>query len=430
MEGRGIPAIVLGTDEFVPLARAEATARSVPDLPVVTVPHPIGGIADKEVARKAERIVDAVLAAATGAARAVTPVGGPTAAATPLSRLHAAPDDLDAYQAWMLERGWGDGLPVLPATPERVRRILAGTRRTPEEVVGVLPPRLGEVTVEVAAVNAALAGAGLEHLPVILAALEALADPAFNLKAVQTTTHPCTPLLIVNGPVRRQLQMNAAGNVLGQGTRANAVIGRAVRLTLQNAGGARPGKEDRATQGHPGKFAYCAAENEEGSPWEPLSVERGFAAGASTVTVCGSEGPHNINDHGSTTPEGILATVAGSVTTIGSNNVYLGNEPLLILGPEHAATAASSGWSKAEFKERLFAAARIPIDSIWPENLERFALGYPEEFRDRPAGTTVGITRRGQDVMVVVAGGAGKHSVFIPTFGATRSVTRPIEPWT
>src|SRR5262249_44499773 len=163
--------------------------------------------------------------------------------------------------------------------------------------VATLAPRQGVATMETIAANAALAGAGPEHLPVIVAAIRALADPRFNLFAIQTTTHSCTPLLIVNGPIARRLGIAGAANALRNGHRANAVIGRAVRLVLQNVGGARPGSTDRATLGHPGKFSYCLAENEAESPWEPLSVERGFGGGESTVTVCGAEGPHNVNDH-------------------------------------------------------------------------------------------------------------------------------------
>jgi hypothetical protein len=413
--------VVLGTDEFLPLARAQALANGLPDLPVVTVPHPIGGIPDKAVALKAAPVVEEVAAALT---RPVAPAR-PSAAAAPSAR-HSGPDDLDAFQAWMMERGWGDGLPVIPPTAERVGRTLGGTRRAPDEVVAALPPRLGQASVERVAVNAVMAGALPEHLPVILAAVEAVADPAFNLQAVQTTTHPCTPLIIVNGPIAARLGINAAGNALGQGTRANAVIGRALRLVLQNIGGARPGREDRATHGHPGKFTYCVAENEAASPWAPLSVERGFARGDSTVTVCGSEAPHNVNDHGSTSAEGILATVAGTAATIGSNNIYLGGEPLIILGPEHAATVAASGWSKDEFRRALWAAARVPLGRFAAENLERFAAIDPEGFKGKPAETLVPIAREWRDIMVIVAGGAGKHSVVIPTFGMTRSITRRI----
>jgi len=413
----------MGTHEFRPLALAEARAKGLPDLAVVTVPHPIGGVAEELVAGKAMTAVDEVLAALT-AARAPSAGDG---AAEGMAARHLAPDDLLEFQSFMMERGWGDGLPMIPATAERVAAMLRGTRRPADDLVAVLPPRLGRVTVERVAVNAVLAGAGPEHLPVILAAVEAVAQPAFNLQAVQTTTHPCSPLIIVNGPMAGRLGINAAGNALGQGHRANAVIGRALRLVLQNVGGARPGREDRATQGHPGKYSYCIAEHEAASPWEPLSVERGFPRETSTVTVCASEGPHNINDHGSATPEGILTTVAGTAATVGSNNIYLGGEPLVVLGPEHAATVAGGGWSKADFKRALWERARVPLSRFDPSNLERFAVIHPAGFKDRPPETLAPIAREWSDIMVVVAGGAGKHSVLIPTFGATRSVTQRID---
>jgi hypothetical protein len=415
-----VACVVLGTDEFLPLARAQLTARGLFGLPVVTVPHPLGGIPVSVAADKAEPILDNVLRALTTDAAGIADGAGTGAGDID------APDDLDGFQAWLMERGWGDGLPAIPPTCTRVAAMLGGTRRKPDQVVAILVPRLGRATVEAIAANAVMAGALPEHLPVILAAVEAVADPSFNLQAVQTTTHPCSPLVIVNGPIAKRLGINAAGNALGQGTRANAVIGRALRLTLQNVGGARPGQEDRATQGHPGKYAYCVAENESASPWEPLSVERGFRGEDSTVTVCGSEGPHNINDHGSSTAEGIVTTVAGTAAIAGSNNIYLGGDPLVVLGPEHAATVASSGWSKDDFKRALWERACVPLGRLSPENIERFATVYPEGFKDRPAATLAPIARDWRDVMVIVAGGAGKHSVYIPTFGSTRSVTRRI----
>jgi hypothetical protein len=387
------------------------------------VPHPIGGVAESIVAGKALTAVGDVLTALTG------PAGEPAGAgrAEGEARAHRVPDDLLEFQSFMMERGWGDGLPMIPATAERVAAMLAATRRPADDVVAVLPPRLGRATVERVATNAVLAGALPEHLPVILAAVEAAGQPEFNLPAVQTTTHPCSPLIIVNGPIAGRLGINGAGNALGQGHRANAVIGRALRLLLQNVGGARPGHEDRATQGHPGKYSYCVAENEAASPWAPLSVDRGFARKVSTVTVCGSEAPHNINDHGSSTPEGILTTVAGTVAVVGSNNIYLGGEPLVILGPEHAATVAGGGYSKDDFKRALWERAQVPLSRFDPSNIERFAVIHPAGFKDRPPETPAPIARQWSDIMIVVAGGAGKHSVFVPTFGATRSVTRRID---
>ncbi|HEU5324171.1 MAG TPA: hypothetical protein VFX28_25445 [Methylomirabilota bacterium] len=421
MEGRGVPAVVLGTDAFLSLAQATAATHGVPHLALATVAHPIGGLPPAAVAARAEGVVDAVLAALT--ADPAPPVaGGP-----PPPGPREAPDDLDAFQEFAAAEGWSDGLPVLPPTAARVARVLGRRAADAGRVVATLAPRGGAATLEAIAVNAALAGAGPEHLPVVVAAVRALARPAFNLEAVQTTTHPCAPLLIVNGPVAARLGIAGGANALGNGHRANAVIGRAVRLVLQNVGGARPGREDRATLGHPGKFTYCVAENAAASPWPPLHVERGFAPDDSTVTVCAAEAPHNVNDHASTTPAALLRALAGTAATPGHNNVYLGGEPLLLLGPEHAATFAAAGWSKDDVRRALWEQARVPLARFSAENLARFAAIDPARFGGPAPGAEAHLTARPEDVMVVVAGGPGKHSAIVPTFGATRSVTEPVD---
>jgi hypothetical protein len=391
----------------------------MPDLRLVTVTHPIGGVDPGAVAARADGILEAVVGALTR-----DPVRSPTAAGSTATRL-TAPDDIDAFQEFALGEGWGDGLPVLAPTPARVARLLAG--RPGEQVVATLAPRRGVATLEAIAANAALAGAGPEHLPVIVAAVRAVADPRFNLNAIQSTTHPCTPLVIVNGPIVSRLGISGGPNALGQGYRANAVIGRALRLALQNVGGAKPGLSDRATLGHPGKFTYCLAENEAESPWEPLHVERGFPAGTSCVTVCGSEAPHNVNDHGSTTAQALVAVLASTAATTGNNNIYLGGEPLILAGPEHAHTIAASGWSKRALKQAFFERARVRLGAFGEENLARFITIDPARFRDRSPDDTVSVAVSPDDVMVVVAGGPGKHSAIVPTFGATRSVTVPVE---
>ncbi len=415
-----MPAVVLGTDAFRSLAETTSASLGCPTLPVIMVEHPIGGLPPAVVRARADAIVDSVLAALT------TEPPAPAAAGMGPERL-SAPSDIDGFQAFALAEGWGDGLPVLPPTDERVTRVLGPWVRRRAEVVATLAPRDRLATVEAIAVNAALAGAGPEHLPVIVAAVRACAEPRFNLKAIQTTTHPCSPLVIVNGPVAERLGVNGGPNALGQGHRANAVIGRAVRLALQNVGGAVPGHTDRATHGHPGKYSYCVAENEAASPWAPLHVDRGFRADQSCITVCGSEAPHNVNDHGSTTAEALLRALAGTAATTGSNNVYLGGEPLVILGPEHAATIAASGWSKRDFQRAFWQAARVRLDRFSAENLARFAVIDPARFRDAPPDREVALCPTPDDVMVVVAGGPGKHSALVPTFGATRSVTVAVE---
>ena len=331
---------------------------------------------------------------------------------------HGAYEDADGhYQG----RGWTDGLPIVPPTEARVREILRLVDRDPREIVGVLPPRQGEATIEKLAVNAVMAGCRSEYFPVVLAAVEALADPLFNLDSVQATTHPVAPLLVVNGPIAREIGLNAGYNAFGQGFRANVTIGRAVRLVLMNVGGGLPGSGDRATQGSPAKLAYCVAENEAESPWEPLHVEAGLPADLSTVTVFGCEAPHNIQDHYSNTGVGVLRTVAGAMGQAGSNNLLGRGWPLLSFGPEHAATVARDGFTKQQVKEFLFEHARFPLARLGREyqrqQIERWgAVDAPD--------TMLPIVSAPEDLSVIVVGGAGKHSSWQPTFGNGTHWTR------
>ena len=414
-----MPTVVVGTDAFLSLAHATAAKHGLPHLPLAAVPHPLGGVAPDLIAARAPSIVIAVLRALTS-----DPPAPPVQDQGGIDE-REVPDDLDAFQELALADGWSDGLPVLPSTPARVGRLLGG--RPGDELVAALAPLDGRATRQAIAVNAALAGARPEHMAVIVAAVRAVARPEFNLNAVQCTTHPCTPLIVVNGPGAARLGIAGGANALGNGPHANAVIGRALRLILQNVGGARPGREDRATLGHAGKLTYCLAENEAESPFSPLHVERGFAAGDTTVTVFGAEAPHNVNDHGSTTADGLVLGLAGTAATPGSNNVYLGGDPLVILGPEHARTIAGSGWSKTDFKRRFWERAQVPISAFGAENLARFVAITPERFKDRPPEARVPWCPTPEDVTVIVAGGPGKHSSIVPTFGATRSVTVRVE---
>ena len=329
-------------------------------------------------------------------------------------------EEVDAlYQ----ERGWTDGLPIVPPTKRAVHAFLDATDRDPRDVVGVLPPRQGEATVERIAINAVMAGCRPEYFPVILAGVEALVDPLFNLDSVQATTHPVAPLLVVNGPIARALGLNAGYNAFGQGARANVTIGRAVRLILMNVGGGLPGTGDRATQGSPAKLAYCVAENETDNPWEPLHVEAGFAPDVSVVTAFGCEAPHNIQDHYSNTGIGVLRTVAGAMGQAGSNNLLGAGWPLLSLGPEHAVTIAGDGFSKRQVKEFLFEHARFPLARLGPE-YQRYQVERRRAV-DAP-DTMLPIVRAPDDISIIVVGGAGKHSSWQPTFGDGTRPTRRV----
>lgn len=337
-----------------------------------------------------------------------------------------ADDDFDAINEAFYRRRMTDGLPIIPPTPERVERMLGGTPLAPGKVLGAVGPLFGEATVEKVAVNAVMAGCAPEYLPVVLAALEAMLEPEFNLYGINTTTHPVNPMIVVNGPIRERLRINGGYNCMGGGWRANATIGRAVRLCMINIGGGIAGEGDRATHGTPAKLSFCLAENEEASPYEPLHVRRGFGAGESTVTVHGSEAPHEVNNHTSTDALGVLLTLASTVATLGSNNSYLNTgEMAVCLGPEHADTIARDGFTIEDVQEYLFVHARNRGSDLVA--IGRGGNKSTKPFLHSDPHAMVPVVMRAEDFVVFVAGGAGKHSMIMPSFGYTRSVTKAIK---
>jgi hypothetical protein len=271
----------------------------------------------------------------------------------PLAELE---DDAEA----MFDRGWSDGLPVVPPTEARVLRMLAGTSRPPDDVVAVVPPDLVECTVEKVAVNAVLAGCRAEYLPVVLAAVEAACTDEFNVHGLLATTYFSGPVVIVNGPIATAIGMNSGVNVLGQGNRANATIGRALQLVVRNVGGGRPGGVDRATLGNPGKLTFCFAEDEAGSPWEPLSVERGLPPGASAVTLFAGEGPRGVVDQASRTADSLARSFAGALRSVAHPKLPMAFDAFVVVSPEHARVFRDAGWSKARLRDELLALLTIP----------------------------------------------------------------------
>lgn len=264
----------------------------------------------------------------------------------------------DEFEA-IYDRGWSDGLPVVPPTEARVLRMLDATSRAPDEVVAVVPPDLAECTVEKVAINAVMAGCKPEYLPVVLACVEAACTDRFNIHGVLATTMPVGPVVIVNGPIRRQLAMNSGVNVLGQGNRANLTIGRALQLVIRNVGGGKPGGVDRAAHGNPGKLSACFAEDEEGSPWEPLSVWRGFAPGTNTVTLFAGEGPRCVVDQGSRDPDSLAESFAACLSAVHHPRQLNREDVLVVVGPEHATRFRDAGWSREDLVARLHERCRV-----------------------------------------------------------------------
>jgi hypothetical protein len=321
-------------------------------------------------------------------------------------RVRFAPleDEMEAA----FDRGWTDGLPVVPPTERRVLAMLQGTSRKPDEVVAVVPPDLIECTVEKVAVNAVMAGCRPEYLPVVLAAVEAACTEQFNMHGLLATTMPAGPVIIVNGPIRRAIGMNSGGNVFGQGNRANATIGRALQLVIRNVGGGRPGEVDRAAFGNPGKLSFCFAEDEEGSPWGPLSADLGAEAGASTVTLFPGEGPRIIVDQLSREPESLARSYAANLRTLIHPKLVMAFDCVLAIGPEHARVFSEAGWSKEQLTARLHELLMIPT-----AELVRGAGGMAEGVPPEVSAPALPKFRPGGILLVYCGGDAGLFSTMI-----------------
>ena len=265
---------------------------------------------------------------------------------------------------WYFEQGWTDGLPIVPPTPEKLSATVEALGGEAERLEALVPPRWGNLTREVLAINVVMAGCLPAYAPVVRAALVAMCVPHFNLHGVQATTHVAAPLVVVNGPIRLAVGMNAGCGLFGPGNRANATIGRAIRLVLLNVGGAIPGDVDKSTLAHPGKYSFCIAENEEMNPWTPYHVERGYRPEDSTVSCLAVEAPHSVTNHVADDAEGILDSVVSAMSTIAHNNAVSSGSCAVVLGPEHAATIAAKQWSKNDVRHYLWEHAANSWDDI------------------------------------------------------------------
>jgi hypothetical protein len=337
-----------------------------------------------------------------------------------ISTEHAVDGWREGVEAYF-ERGWSDGLPVVPATADAVRMFLEAVGLEPSAVVLTEPVRRRTISAEKIAINAVLAGCRPEYMPVLIAALVAMADPAFTLHGAITSTGGSATLVVVNGPIRSRLGFNSGTNVFGPGWRANATVGRAIRLITLNCLGAQPGVLDKSTQGHPGKYSYCIAENEEENPWVPLHVEYGFAREASTVTVFAAEAPHNVLSHYGETADAILVSLGDTMASLGS---FSPGQSFVVLAPEHVKILARDGWTKARIKEDLYARARRTRADLKRGGKLAGAVEAGDETRWVHRGNGP------DDIHLVVAGGgAGGHSAFIPSWSRYRNsvaVTREV----
>ncbi|MBI3969627.1 MAG: hypothetical protein HY329_28625 [Chloroflexi bacterium] len=324
-------------------------------------------------------------------------------------------DELEAVELFQ-RNGWTDGLPVVPPTEERVRACLERVRLGPDDAVGVEPVRRRRITAEKVAINAVMAGCLPEHLRVVLAIVEAVCEPQFNLHGSTASTGGSAVLVVVNGPIRRALRMNGTDNVLANGNRANAAIGRAIRLIIMNVLGGIPGQLNRSTIGHPGKFTYCFAEDEEGSPWTSLAQERGVPPGASAVTVMAAGAPHQVMNAWTRNPKEICETFAAAIrANMLTYSIWAGNYALVI--PRQLfEVIASAGWQKRDIRDFVYRSARVRRRDWATVGKANIA------FKKDPDRVYTALPSP-DDLMVVAAGGpAGAFSAIIPPWIGNKSM--------
>ncbi len=319
------------------------------------------------------------------------------------------------------ERGWSDGLPVVPPTPLRVHRMLSGTSMSPDDLVANVPPNLTPATVEKIAINAVMAGAKSEYLPVIIAAVRALASDQFNGHGLLATTYPASPVIIVNGPVARRIGMNHSTNALGQGNRANATIGRAVQLVVRNVGGGLPGGIDRAALGGPGKYTFCFAEDEERSPWGPISEELGIDSGRSSVTLFAGEGPRAMVDQISRTPDSLARSFASCLRSVGHPKLAIAFDALVVVCPEHGEVFKQAGWSRQRLRDEVN--SHLLLD---PVEVARGANGIEEGLLVTSETPMIPKFRAGMPLFAFAGGGAGKFSAIIGGWVSGSAGSTPI----
>ncbi len=334
-------------------------------------------------------------------------------------------DDWERSQAAL--EGMGDGLPLVVPTPARVEAMLKAVGANGSEAIAVLAPAFGEATWRNVAENAVMAGCLPEYLPVVAAAAAAVAKDEYNLLGIQTTTGNAAPMLIVNGPVALRIGMNAAGNALGPGNRANATIGRALRLVLQNVAGAKPGEMDMATLGHPGKYTCAFAENEAASPWPPFHTTRGYTREQSVVTVLGCSGFIEVVDSTSAKPEDLIRTFASSMVfagSVGQTGIVASGQPLLIMPPEHAEHFHREGWSREDVQAALLREATLPLERLSPAVRQRITEHRASTGED--IGAPVHIAHEAKDILIVVAGGPGVKAAYVPTWSGSKAVSQLI----
>ena len=396
-------------------------------MPVAAVPAPIGGLGEERNRASVDAVIDDICSALTKLPKetegeekiqeeVITVMG------------KDYPEAIENMNEAFIDRKWGDGLPLIPPTKEAVDKMLKGTSHSPDEVVGILEQRKGIATVKIVAINAVMAGCKPEYLPVVLAAVKAVTDPAYNLYGVQATTAPAIPLLMVNGPIRKELKINSAMGSWGPGYPANATIGRAFNLVMTTAGGRV--ETTMSSVADPGRYSWCIGENEEELPsgWEPMHVEKGYKPGESTVTVMNVHWRSPI--HGFFAPTTDEEAIEHVSETIAEQEPHWYGEGLLVLLPEIAAQLARKAPTKMELKKILMVSTQVPWRELKKRQQARIGDFPPKGFEIPNDDTMLSpILDKPESLNIIVTGGAGRHSYLVYPWIRTHTVTSSIDEW-
>lgn len=415
------------TDAFEQLARTAAKAKGLPGLSLLVIHGSVGGIPVEEVWEKVDALVDDLVTCLSGSTE-TRDIAGAEATVYPAEATRVAVTDPEDWVS-LYQRGWTDGLPVMLPTRQRVEEMLKGTSRNPAEVVAILPPKGGVATVERVAINAVMAGCCADYLPVVLAGVEAIGEPANNMVGWASTTGPNSPMFILNGPICKKIGINYLTNALGAGTRANATIGRALSLVIKNIGGALSGVTDMTTIGAPWEYTMCLGENETALPsnWAPLNVEQGFLE-TSTITAKCINSQNDVFCHSALGLTQVLDTIAAGIVGINSLAILQGQGVVVALCPEVAALSERDSWSKSTVAQHVYEKARQPWEAWKYLGDNWVARDLVPEAKTEKADYLVKMIPRPEDITVIVAGGPGKHCQWWAG-GHGQAVTKSINNW-
>ena len=455
MEKAGIPAVAIAAQSFARSWQACADGWGQPTTAFVTIPHATTGQQPEFIRNMVDGQIDAIIQGLTAFPASRGPVtaqktGGATEVFT--VQMDASPDGLNAVNQFMAERDWSDGIPVIPPTPELVERMLAGTSRSPQDVLMVMEPGFGVASVEKIAINAVMAGCRPEQFPVLLAAIDCLAQPEMNHRDMQVSGHTEAPLILVNGPIAQRAGINCGTSAMGPGVvnSANTSIGRALRLCLINIGYCKAGTGDPNFIGLPTKFGMCIAENEELSPWQPYHVDLGFQAHESAVTLVTVTGPGDILDSGSRNHNDTLNNIASLMSYPGAGSgewirgwqsaqvghtnqrvSHPGPYHPIVLSPSRAVILAEAGYGKRDAQDWLHEHCRMPLHKAiggrdMPRDENGNWLHHPEmQSLESDPDATIPMLERPEQYLLFVTGGTTHYAHFF--YGTYGIATRPVE---